>query len=495
MEQALEKCLQIAKQAGAPSEQVKTFLENGYVPLPWQWKLHAAARIADTANGPTQIAAGGARGPGKTHGLFAQVTLDDAQRFPDLKCLFLRQTGLAAKESFDDLVSKILSKKVTHTYITNKVSFPNGSRVLVGGFKNEDDIDKYIGIEYDVIVVEEANQLSEQKIRKLRGSLRTSKEGWRPRLYLSFNPGGKGHAYVKKTFVEPYREEIETDTRFIPATYNENPHNNPEYVNYLEGLTGQLAESWRAGNFDLLAGVYFTEFSEAIHVVEPFEIPDDWMHFAMMDYGISAATSIHWGAVSPYNQLFLYRELWKKGMTGSEAAEEYASMTPHYEKISYLAADPALWAKKGERDDNLSIAEVFERRYRELSGEEHRTANLQRGVNDRLNGWRVFREYLKPYKNKDGKITARLQIFRTCPKIIETIPLQIHDAKNPEDLDTNLFDENGETIDHGVDGVRYGLMSRPTPRSTPQEIAHKEFQAMIKKKKKGNTLQGLRFYK
>src|SRR4051812_25045415 len=112
----LERCLRTAKDAGCPRDQAKNFLEHGYVPLPWQWEFHAAAREADRDGGPVLIAAGGARGPGKTHGIFAQGTLDDSQRFPGLKGLFLRKTGKAAKESMDDLVSKVLVGKVQHEH-------------------------------------------------------------------------------------------------------------------------------------------------------------------------------------------------------------------------------------------------------------------------------------------------------------------------------------------------------------------------------------------
>src|ERR1044072_3793357 len=257
----LERCLRTAKEAGSPKDQAKTFVERGYIPLPWQWRFHAAAREAHRPNGAVMIGAGGSRGPGKSHGIFSQISLDDCARQPNLKALFLRQTGKAAKESLEDLVSRVLSNNVKHEYSGSAVRFPNGSKIILGGFKDEKDIEKYVGIEYDVIGVEEANQLSETKIEMLRGSLRTSKETWRPRLYASFNPGGIGHGYVKATFVEPWKAGIEKYTRFIHATYKDTPILNVEYTDYLEGLSGQLGQAWREGDFDILAGVFFTEWN------------------------------------------------------------------------------------------------------------------------------------------------------------------------------------------------------------------------------------------
>ena len=207
-----------------PKSQITHFLTSQYIPLPWQWKFHAEARLADF-NQVTKIGVGGASGPGKSHAVFAQVTLDDCQSIPNLKFLFLRQTGKAARESFEDLISKVLRGKVKYTYnkTNNILNFENGSRVILGGFQDERDKDAFIGIEYDGIAIEELNQLTEDKVNKLLGSMRTTKEHWKPRLYASFNPGGIGHDFVKRLFIEAHRNGTETKTRFLPANYKDNP--------------------------------------------------------------------------------------------------------------------------------------------------------------------------------------------------------------------------------------------------------------------------------
>ncbi len=479
----LERCLSTAKQAGSPKDQAKTFLEHGYVPLPWQWRFHAAAREADRPNGPVMIGAGGSRGPGKSHAIFAQITLDDCQRIPNLKALFLRKTGKAAKESLEDLVGRVLANKVKYDWASSTLRFPNGSKAILGGFKDEKDIEKYVGIEYDVIGGEELNQLSEQKIEMLRGSLRTSKENWRPRLYSSFNPGGIGHGFVKATFVEPWKAGIEKQTRFIPATYKDNPVLNVEYTDYLEGLSGQLGQAWREGDFDILAGTYFTEFKEGIHVVEPYTLPAEWRRFCMLDYGHEAASALYWAAVTPDSKVVIFRELYRSGLTFSKLAEEFVASSPSGEKVEYLVADPSIWSVKGEADTGLSGAEIFEARVRELTkNSQYKGIRLERGNNDRVNGWAVTREYLRPYAH-DDKTTAKLQIFDTCPNLIRTFPLAIHDERNPEDIDSD-----GE--DHALDSLRYGLMSRPKPSSTPEQIADRTFAAAMKRKKQSTRSPG-----
>lgn len=455
----LEKCIQVAKEAGCPKDQVSAFLNSGYIPLKWQWDFHSAAREADKDNGPVDIGVGGARGPGKSHAVLSQAALDDCQRVPQLKGLFLRQTGISAKESFDDLIDKAIRGHVTYEKVNNVLRFPNGSRIILGGFKDNRDIDKYVGIEYDFIIVEELTQLTEDKYVKLRGSLRTSKEGWRPRMYTSFNPGGIGHQFVKERYILPFREAIEKETRFIGANYKSNPYLNVEYVEYLEGLSGDLGKAWREGEWDLFAGQYFSEWRFDIHTCEPFEIPNHWKRFVMGDYGYTKPSAVYWGAVSEDGQLFIYRELYKTELTFENLTKEIVSMTNPSEDISFWVFDPAIWSRGNEKEGEpvkISGAEIMLLKYQELT---HVGLQLIRGNNDRIIGWGTVREYLKKY-SKGESVTAKLQVFRTCHELIRTLPSLVYDDYRVEDLNTD-----GE--DHAADALRYGIMSRPPVTTKP----------------------------
>lgn len=459
--EGLETLLLTAKAAGCPQEQVETFIKARYIPYPWQFRFHGMARRADMKGGPTKIGLGGARGPGKSHAIFAQITLDDCQRVNNLKGLFLRQTAKASKESLEDLVNKVLARKVEYEFSSSVIKFAKtGSRVVMGGFKDEKDIDKYIGIEYDFIAIEEINQLSENKVKMLLGSMRTTKEDWRPRLYASFNPGGVGHTNVKKLFVIPYKTHHEQDSAFIPATWRDNPGLNEDYINYLYSLTGQLGQAWREGDFDIMAGTFFPEWDEKVHVVKPFDIPRDWRRIGMMDYGHTAPTALYWGAIAPDGTLYIYRELYCVGLTFSKLADEFVSMTPAWELhlIEYIVADPSIWAKKGENENGFSGYEVFSQRFKELT---KKSIQMNRANNDRKNGWNAVREYLTPFM-ENGKKRAKLQVFDNCKDLIRTMPEQIHSEIDPEDLNTDMED-------HAQDSVRYGIMSKPSPKVIEQQ--------------------------
>lgn len=473
----LTRCLNIAKEAGVPKDQAGRFIESGYVPLPWQWRFHAAAREADNEDGPTMIGCGGARGPGKSHAVLSQIGLDDCQRRGNLKVLFLRQTGKAAKESFEDLIEKTLKGKVHYTYKAGSLKFANGSRVLLGGFKDDKDIDKYVGIEYDLIAIEEINQLTEEKVEKLRGSLRSSKINWRPRLYASFNPGGVGHGYVKKTFVLPFLTETESDTRFFPSTYRDNPFINTEYRQYLEGLQGQLGAAWRDGDFDILAGQFFTEYRPDIHAIEPFDIPTEWKRVCSLDYGYGSYSSLGWWAISPKNEYIRYREVYASQLSYSDLAREFVSRTNKNENISHIVCDTSIWNKDGHNDFGFSGAEIFERTVKELTG---KTPTLVRANKDRVQGWAVMREDLKVFPDIDERPTSRIKVFNTCFDWHRTIELQVHSEKNPEDLDTDLED-------HAMDETRYLCMDRPKPTIT----AEKKEDLLFKKAMERKLTKGL----
>ena len=222
-----------AGRVGVPREQLERFLRGGYVPQPKQLLFHAACHAADDLHNPSEIGFGGAKGPGKSHAMFAQITLDDCQRYPGLKVLMLRKVGKSLRESTDDLRAKLLRYVAyKHNKVSGTIEFPNGSMVKLGHFRNESDIDSYMGLEYDEIAIEECTTLSSDKYKLIRTCLRTSKPDWRPRTYSNANPGGVGHSFYYRHFIKG-----EPGTIFIPATYRDNAFLNEEYIETLESLT------------------------------------------------------------------------------------------------------------------------------------------------------------------------------------------------------------------------------------------------------------------
>ena len=301
--QAYEPYLEAALAAGCPPDQVENFSRIHYVAQAKQLRFHAACREADEPGGPTQIAYGGARGPGKSHALLAQIGADDCQRCAHLKCLLLRKVGKSGREQFEDLRLKLF-RRLPHEYrrVAGSITFTNGSRILLGHFQDESDVDAYLGLEYDVIGIEEATTLTHAKYRAVQSCNRTSKPHFRPRIYTTANPGGVGHAWYRQAFVLPYDQGNEAPslrsgagaaTRFIPATIDDNQFINPDYRTTLDGLTGWLKRAWRYGDWDIAAGQFFTTFRRDLHAVDPFPIPSNWPVWLAMDYGFCCVSKSH----------------------------------------------------------------------------------------------------------------------------------------------------------------------------------------------------------
>lgn len=443
---ALEAMNVAAKAAGMIRDQVDRFNRAGYAILPQMMPFHVDARAADKPDGPDEIAMGGSRGPGKSHASMAQVGLDDCQRMPGLKVLFLRKVMKSAAESLDDLTRKVFMFQ-PHTFTADGVEFPNGSRILIGGYKDVRDIDKYLGIEYDVIVIEEATQLTEEKKEKIRGSLRSSKPHWRARMYLTTNADGIGLSWFKKTYVEPARKHTQTWTRFHDVTYKDNPFLKFEYVRWLEGLKGALGKAWRDADWDAFAGMAFPMWNYERHVIEPIDIPETWFRWRAIDEGTAAPFSCHWFARDPdTRRIIVYREAYQPGLTSTRQADLIQEMTPPGERILFTYADPAMWAAKNMNDQVYSS----EKQYRD------RGVILTKADNDRLAGKRKMDDALSDLP--DGE--PGLVIFSTCVHLIDQLSTLARDELNPEDVDTRQED-------HAYDSCRYGLTNERRTTQSP----------------------------
>lgn len=441
----LKRLIEQATAAGVPRDQLENFTNARYVPLPWALPVHATARRADRSDGPLWIGLGGARGPGKSHLTFAQVGLDDCVRRGNLKALFLRQLQKSAAESMEDLAARIF--RFTDADVKrDRIDFPNGSRIRIGGYRHARDIQKYLGIEYDIIAVEEATQLDEETITKMRGSLRTSRPDWRPRAYLTTNPGGIGHRWFKRNFVEPWRTGerhrfLGGKTVFFPANYQDNPFNDQAYVDYLESLTGALGRAWRSGDWDTFEGMAFPEWNYDIHTIDPITLPTHWPRWRAIDWGSHAPFGCLWFAKDlDIQRVYVYREAYQTQLTDKQQARLIKTMTPPDEQITQTFADPAMWSKRSYGDKWYTTADEYK----------DEGVPLTKADNDRMSGKRKVHNALALLP--DGK--PGLQVFRSCKNFIETFPILPSDPNKPEDVDTDAEDHLYDTLKYGLTNVK-----------------------------------------
>ena len=433
--QKLNQYVLRCKNAGMPKDQIKLFLNAAYSPHLEQMKFHAACRAAEW-NNVRYILSGGSRAGGKTRSTMSQAGIDDAQRYPELNILFLRKVQKAAKKSFIDVATKAfagLNVEIGQT----QVVFQNGSIMTYDGFNKLSELDKYQGLEYDLIIIEELTQLPYEIFEMISSCCRSSRtDGWKPRLYLTTNPNGIGHRWVKEKFILPFREKKETDTIFIPYGYKSNPYIDKQYGDFLQGLTGELGKAWRDGDWDLNEGAAFA-FDERKHVIERLpEFDEKWMTLRGIDYGYAAPYCCLWAKYNPHiGRVIVYREDYQTGLTSREQAERILMLTGTDENVLTTYCDPAMFGKKAQ-DVVTSDEEV----YRNVG------ITLTAGTNYRIDGKRKVDNLL--LDKADGK--PGLLIHSSCRNLIDQLENLIYDDEHIEDVNTRQED-------HAYDALRYLL--------------------------------------
>ena len=384
------------------------------------------------------IAYGGARGGGKSWAMRRKFVLL-ACRYAGLQILLLRRTLPELTENHVRPLLAELSGFAVFRQTAREFLFPNGSRIKLGYCDREADVYQYQGQEYDVVGLEEATHFTESQMQFLTTCNRGTRSDFSPRMYYTCNPGGAGHAWVKRLFVErSYREgEIAADYAFIPAKVTDNPmlmRNNPDYVRKLAALPEPLRRAHLHGDWDVLAGQYFPEFLRERHAVPPFAIPAWWKRFRAMDWGYNDPCCVLWFALSPEGIICVYRELYLTKTLSAEVARQAVALSAD-ERIAYTVASPDAWQQRGLSAEGRSIAEVFAK-----NGMPLLPADSARVV-----GWQRVRECL----------ASGLLIFTSCPNLLRTLPLLTFDPRDCEDVADNCED-------HAAEALRYGLMSRPS---------------------------------
>ena len=444
-----ERYILTGRRAGCPKDQMQRFERADVILQERQLVASAAARMCDRADGPTAIGYGGARGGGKSHWLLAQMGVDDCQRVPGLKCLLLRKVGKANLEHFEDLRRKLFTN-LGHEFSAFRgiLTFNNGSRIIAGHFQNEKDIDAYLGLEYDVIGIEEATTLTARKYQDITTCCRTSKQNWRPRIYSTTNPGGVGHAWYRTRFVAPMLERREAETRFVSARVTDNRWNNPEYIRVLQGLSGWQRRAWLDGDWDIAAGQFFTTLRREVHVVTDFDDTRAREWFCAMDYGFAHYTVVLLGCTDGDGNLFVV----------DEHAERLWLPQRHAPAIKAMLARHNIGDRKLELGDLkrfVAGADVFSR---QSDGTTVAAQYAKQGITlrpantDRLNGWA---EIMTRFGDVEANIRPTLFFHQRCGRLIETLPTLQHDPNRPEDVLKIDADDDGVGGDDCADCLRY----------------------------------------
>lgn len=421
-----------------------------------------------------EVLYGGAAGGGKSYALIA-----DPMRFfdnPNFNGLIVRRTINELRELITKaqmLYKRAYGDKIRWMEQKSTFKLPGGGFLWFSYLDREEDVQQYIGQAFTYIAFDELTQHPTSYAWNFMRSRLRDASGTLP-LYMraTTNPGGPGHGWVKRMFIDPapydqafWATDIETGKvitypkhhatkadqpvfkrRFIPAKLIDNPYlyEDGQYEANLLSLPEAQQRQLLEGDWSLAEGAAFSEFRIPLHTCRPFEVPEQWRKFRSGDYGYSTrqASAIHWYAIDPqYGTLYVYRELYVNQLTGRELAKKILQIERD-DKISYGVLDSSVWSQRGQTGP--SIAE-------EMISEGCRWRPSDRTKGSRIAGKNRLHELLRidPISKRPGII-----FFDTCRQIISDLPVI------PADKDSDDIDPDYAT-DHAYDSIRYGIMSRP----------------------------------
>ena len=405
----------------------------------------------------TDVLYGGAAGGGKSYAMLVDP-LRYAHRTAH-RGLIIRRSMPELRELIDK--SRELYPKAfpgcKYKEVEKLWNFPSGAKIEFGFLERDADVYRYQGQAYSWIGFDEITHLpTEFSWNYLASRLRTTDSEIVPYMRCTANPGGVGATWVKKRYIDPCPTNTSFEgadgltRKFIPARLQDNPFlaKDGRYEKMLKALPPTQRQQLLEGNWDVAEGAAFTEFEAMSHIITPFEIPIHWERIKGIDYGYASESACVWGTVDPSDgTLIIYRELYRKGLLGTELGEMLTNMEMEDPFSVPGVLDTACWSRTGTTGP--TVGETLQR-----AGH-----NLRRADKTRIQGKIQIHEYLKI--KQSGR--PRIQIFNTCPNLIrelQSIPL---DKSNPEDVNTHA-------PDHAYDALRYLIMSRPRINDTMSQM-------------------------
>ena len=387
---------------------------------------------------------GGAKGGGKTWAVRTKALLG-AYYYPGIRILVMRRTyGELQSNLIEPMRQALRTSLARYSAERRTIYFANGSLIRFGHWAEGRSEAEYNGQEFDWIFIDEATQFTWRAFQFL-GSLLRGVNDFPKRMYLTCNPGGVGHRWVKRLFVDrqfitgrenPEENENPEDYVFIPATVEDNTallRCSPGYVRLLSALPEDLRRAYRYGDWEALGGNYFTEFDEAAHTAEPFSLPESWTRYRAFDYGLDMFACA-WFAVDGEGRSWLYREYAAPGLVAGEAARQMLLHTLPGEEIEATFAPPDMWSR--QRETGRTIADIFF----------ECGVPITRAPNARAQGHLLIKEALRA--RPDGR--PGLVIFRSCRGTIDDLKEIQSDPRDANDCAREPHEPT-----HRVDALRY----------------------------------------
>lgn len=422
---------------------------------------------------------GGAVGGGKTELGLKLPLLYKFHEHPNFHGIYFRRTYPELQDSIEPRAVPLYKAfGAEYNAQSHAFKFPSGARIKLSHLAEDKDAHSHDSAEYNYIFFDELTHFTEYQYLYLLHRNRSARMDLPAFMRAAATPLREGHFWVKKRFIDPCKQggviivdKITGNKRiFIQAKLEDNINlmeAQPDYINQLMLLPEAERKAKLYGDWDAVSGQVFAEFrnrrypdepENACHVCEPFIIPEWWPRILAIDWGYSASTFAIWAAIAPDGRVFIYREYEVKKTTIHTWASDIARLSSGenirakiidpsakqnrgYEKTILQQASEILGPLECAENDRISgktLIHEFLRwnkrpeKYIPKTGYSEEVA----GKILRFHGEKAYNDYLDSFKpDVDEQVIPRLQIFNTCSRVIETIPICQYSEKRPEDVE------------------------------------------------------------
>lgn len=399
--------------------------------------------------------------------------------------------GILLRRNYNDLEREVIRLSKEYYPLTGAIynetkhswTWPEyGSYFDFGHIQHMADVKRqYDTAQYNYCAFDELTHFEEQMYIYMVGSRVRPGSSFNIAIARSgTNPGGIGQTFVYNRFVKPDEKgyKILRDTKtglyrtYIPCLPQDNPYGmayDPQYLQKLEILPEAEKNAKKYGDWHAFEGSVFPEYrpirfpgepENALHVIEPFTIPEWWPRILSIDWGKRAMCHAMWGAIAPTKRLYVYRERSWLGKDLPFWASEVKEVS-HGENIVNTTICGSAMQDRGVE----TIADQFQR----YSGLVPSSSDNSPG--SRIAGLQLCHDFLRwqqtekliadgefydldkanyIFRNHGQDALARyrsqfmdepeetnlpkIQFFSHCEIIIDTIPIAVYDEKKKEDI-------------------------------------------------------------
>lgn len=435
------------------------------------WTPHPGPQTAFVNSTAYEVLYGGAAGGGKTDALLYGPL--DQIHIPSCRVLFLRRTFRELREVMDRALAKFRLLGGVWRESEKRWTFPSGATYEFGYCETYNDVFQYQGQEYTEICYDELGQCPEERVwTYLVSRNRATDPKLRRRMRASANPGGPGHVWLKRRFVDavasPLREHAHDGRElgvgvlsraFIPARLSDNPTldvGDPLYRQRLEMLPEVTRRQLLDGDWSAGEGMALSELNRDIHFVKPFDVPPHWYQWGALDWGFNHPFYAGWLAADTDGNAYLVESVSGRRLLPREIAQRIMDRVPVKQLRKFVAGHDCWNEVKARGENTPSIADQFR----------EEGILLQKANISRASGLNNMRRYLTYGPDRPPRF--RIMDTPNNRRVFETLESMVVDPDDPEDALKVDADEYGQGGDDAYDMTRYALAARPLVAREPE---------------------------